>query len=92
MNFALLPKQDYLPPKVHEAFLTTLTEFVLLPWREAQRSRLEGASQGGSQVRCNTSLHFKRQMDNSLLLCVAPVQVACFQAGFDITTSAQNGL
>lgn len=42
--------QDYLPPKVHEAFLTTLTEFVLLPWREAMRSSLEGASQGGSQV------------------------------------------
>ena len=43
--------QDYLPPKVHEAFLSTLTEFVLLPWREAMRASLDGASQGGSQVR-----------------------------------------
>lgn len=42
--------QDYLPPKVHEAFLSTLTEFVLLPWREAMRASMEGASQGGSQV------------------------------------------
>jgi hypothetical protein len=47
----VLPIQDYLPPAVHEAFLSTLTEFVLLPWREAQHGRLEGASQGGSQVR-----------------------------------------
>ena len=43
--------QDYLPPKVQEAFIATLTEFVLLPWREAMRSTLDGASQGGSQVR-----------------------------------------
>jgi len=43
--------QDYLPPGVHEAFLTTLTQFVLLPWREAMRSSLTGASQGGSQAR-----------------------------------------
>ena len=42
--------QDYLPPKVQEAFIATLTEFVLLPWREAMRSALDGASQGGSQV------------------------------------------
>ncbi len=42
--------QDYLPPKVQEAFIATLTEFVLLPWREAMRSTLDGASQGGSQV------------------------------------------
>lgn len=31
-------------------------------------------------------------MDNSLLLCVGPIQVACFQAVLDITTSPQNGL
>ncbi len=43
--------QDYLPPKVQEAFIATLTEFVLLPWREAMRSSLDGASQGGSQAR-----------------------------------------
>jgi len=42
--------QDYLPPKVQEAFIATLTEFVLLPWREAMRTALDGASQGGSQV------------------------------------------
>ena len=47
--------QDYLPPKVQEAFIATLTEFVLLPWREAMRSTLDGASQGGSQV--HTLLH-----------------------------------
>lgn len=42
--------QDYLPPAMHEAFLAITTEFVLLPWRHAMRSALEGASQGGSQV------------------------------------------
>ena len=42
--------QDYLPPAMHEAFLAITTEFVLLPWRHALRSALEGASQGGSQV------------------------------------------
>lgn len=42
--------QDYLPQKVQEAFIATLTEFVLLPWREAIRTALDGASQGGSQV------------------------------------------
>lgn len=45
-----MPLQDYLPPKVQEAFIATLTEFVLLPWREAMRTALNGASQGGSQV------------------------------------------
>ena len=30
--------------------MATLTEFVLLPWREATRTALAGASQGGSQV------------------------------------------
>ena len=30
--------------------MATLTEFVLLPWREATRTALVGASQGGSQV------------------------------------------
>lgn len=42
--------QDYLPPAMHEAFLAITTEFVLLPWRHAMRSAMEGASQGGSQV------------------------------------------
>ena len=42
--------QDYLPASVQDAFLTTVTEFVLLPWREAARFALEQASQGGSQV------------------------------------------
>ena len=42
--------QDYLPQKVQEAFVATLTEFVLLPWREATRTALAGAWQGGSQV------------------------------------------
>ena len=36
---------------MHEAFLAITTEFVVLPWRYAMRSALEGASQGGSQVR-----------------------------------------
>ncbi len=35
---------------MHEAFLAITTEFVLLPWRHAMRSAMEGASQGGSQV------------------------------------------
>ena len=47
---ALVAVQVYLPPAMHEAFLAITTEFVLLPWRHAMRSALEGASQGGSQV------------------------------------------
>lgn len=43
--------QDYLPPKVQEFFLVIVAEFVLLPWREATRSALADASQGGSQAR-----------------------------------------
>ncbi len=35
---------------MHEAFLAITTEFVVLPWRHAMQSALEGASQGGSQV------------------------------------------
>lgn len=46
----LVAVQDYLPPAMHEAFLAITTEFVLLPWRYAMRTALEGASQGGSQV------------------------------------------
>ncbi len=42
--------QDYLPPSVQDAFLTTVTEFMLLPWREAARHSLALASQGGTQV------------------------------------------
>ena len=42
--------QDYLPPSVQDAFLTTVTEFMLLPWREAARHALADASQGGSQA------------------------------------------
>ena len=42
--------QEYLPPAMHEAFLAISTEFVLLPWRHATRTALQGASQGGSQV------------------------------------------
>lgn len=51
--------QDYLPPAMHEAFLAISTEFVLLPWRHATRTALQGASQGGSQASgphpCNLS-------------------------------------
>ncbi|CAL8464190.1 g3725 [Coccomyxa elongata] len=69
--------KDYLPPKVHEAFLSTLTEFVLLPWREAMRASVEGASQGGSQavaeargaaaaqeawLKANMGAHFSRKL------------------------------
>ena len=46
----LMAAQDYLPPAMHEAFLAITTEFVVLPWRYAMRSVMEGASQGGSQV------------------------------------------
>jgi hypothetical protein len=35
---------------MHEAFLAIITEFVVLPWRHAMQSALDGASQGGSQV------------------------------------------
>lgn len=43
--------QDYLPPAVQDHFLAIVAEFVLLPWREALRSVLADASQGGSQAR-----------------------------------------
>jgi hypothetical protein len=31
-------------------FMTTVTEFLFLPWREAMREVVDGAGQGGSQV------------------------------------------
>ncbi|KAK9830879.1 hypothetical protein WJX81_001263 [Elliptochloris bilobata] len=42
--------KDYLPKAVQELFLVVVTEFVLLPWREALRCTLADASQGGSQA------------------------------------------
>ena len=43
--------QDYLPPAVQPTFLAAVTEFLWLPWKEAMQSAVEGATQGGSQVR-----------------------------------------
>ncbi len=54
--------QDYLPPVLHATFLAAVTEFVWLPWKEAvggEGAGLEGATQGGSQVRAasNQGMH-----------------------------------
>lgn len=48
---ACLVLQDYLPPAVQDAFLSTVAEFVVLPWKHAHLSATPGASQGGSQVK-----------------------------------------
>ena len=50
MTAGVVWRQDYLPRAVQDAFLTTVANFVLQPWREAMREALTDASQGGSQV------------------------------------------
>ena len=57
--------QDYLPSAVQEAFLAITVEFMLLPWRAAQRSALEGASQGGSQASPQPSALVQRDMSRA---------------------------
>ncbi|DBA81285.1 TPA: hypothetical protein ACH3X2_006902 [Trebouxia sp. C0005] len=55
--------KDYLPPAMHEAFLAITTEFVVLPWRHAMQSALEGASQGGSQALADARSAEQMQVD-----------------------------
>ena len=47
--------KDYLPPALQEPLALLLTEFVFLPWREARRAVLNGASQGGTQAQVDSS-------------------------------------